>query len=135
MLAMTDPGPTRVQAAVSDSGPLDLAFGHEHNQLIGVIEKLLGGPPTGERAADYRRASPASYVADNLPPLLLIYGAKDEQVDVRTADQFVAALGRAGGNDVSYHRLAEAGHCPHSLVRVPYLRTVVDEFFVRVLKP
>jgi dipeptidyl aminopeptidase/acylaminoacyl peptidase len=72
-------------------------------------------------------------VADKLPPLLLIYGATDEQVDVRTADEFVAALSRAAGNDVSYFRLAGVGHCPHSMVRVPYLQKVVEDFFARTL--
>ncbi|MGD9722770.1 MAG: alpha/beta hydrolase fold domain-containing protein [Pirellulales bacterium] len=148
LVAMTDAEPpqdgkvlarlslsSRVQAAVSDSGPLDLVFGHEHNQLLTVIEKFLGGPPQGERLAQYRRASPSTYTAEKLPPLLLIYGVEDEQVDVRTADQFVAALGAAGQRDVSYLRLAAVGHCPHSLVRVPYVRGVVEDFFVRVLKP
>jgi hypothetical protein len=34
---------------------------------------------------------------------------------------------------VSYYRLAHVDHCPHSLVRVPVLRSVVDEFFLRTL--
>ena len=136
LLAMAEQ-PPRVQAAVSDSGPLDLVYGHQHNQLIVVIEKFLGGPPMGERLAEYRRASPTHHVEQNvkLPPLLLIYGAQDEQVDVRTADEFVATLGRSGQGDVTYFRLADAGHCPHSLVRVPYLKGAVEDFFVRVLKP
>ncbi len=137
LLAMTDsPGgdPPRVQAAVSDSGPLDLLYGHEQNQLRQVIEMFIGGPPSGDRLQAYRNASPVKHVAGKLPPLLLIYGGQDEQVDVRTADDFVAALSRAGDTDVSYIRLADAGHCPHSLVRVPYLRAVVEDFFVRVLK-
>ncbi|MEX2115065.1 MAG: alpha/beta hydrolase [Pirellulales bacterium] len=125
--------PTQVQAAASDSGPLDLEFGHSHNQLLVVIEKFLGGPPAAGRIEAYRRASPANHVAANLPPLLLLYGAKDEQVDIRTADDFVAKLGRAGHTDLSYFRLADVGHCPHSLVGVPYLRQVVIDFFARAL--
>jgi hypothetical protein len=35
--------------------------------------------------------------------------------------------------DVSYYRLAEAGHCPYSLVRVRTLRPVVNDFFLRTL--
>jgi hypothetical protein len=34
---------------------------------------------------------------------------------------------------VSYYRLAYVDHCPHSLIRVPAMRTVVDEFFLRTL--
>jgi acetyl esterase/lipase len=123
-----------VQAAASDSGPLDLVYGIEHNQLTVAIERFLGGPPKGARRALYKQASPSEYVDAKLPPLMLIYGALDEQVDVRTADQFVSALSRAGHPDVTYLRLAAAGHCPHSLVRVPHVREAVDEFFVRVLK-
>ena len=112
-----------------------MLYGYQHNQLQVVIERFLGGPPEGDRLALYHRASPTSCVRAGLPPLLLIYGGQDEQVDVRTADRFVAALGETGGNDVSYFRLAEVGHCPHSIARVPYLRGVVEDFFVRVLKP
>ncbi len=136
MLAMADREgsmPATVQAAASDSGPLDLEFGHSHDQLRVVIEKFLGSPPDAGHLDEYRRASPANHVADKLPPLLLMYGAEDEQVDVRTADEFVAKLGRAGGNDVTYLRLAAIGHCPHSLVGVPYLRQAVFDFFARVL--
>jgi acetyl esterase/lipase len=125
---------SQVQAVVSDSGPIDLATQHEHKQLIGVIEKFMGGPPDGARKADYKRASPVSYVSEKIPPLLLIYGEIDTQVDVTLTDQFVAALGRAGAKDVSYIRLAKVDHCPHSLVRIGYLQQVVDEFFLRTLK-
>jgi dipeptidyl aminopeptidase/acylaminoacyl peptidase len=63
----------------------------------------------------------------------LIYGVDDAQVPVETADRFVIALARAGLKDVSYVRLAHVDHCPHSLVRVPVLRPVVNEFFLRTL--
>jgi hypothetical protein len=53
---------------------------------------------------------------------------------VLLTDQFVAALGRAGANDVSYIRLAQVDHCPHSLIRIGYLQQVVDQFFLRTLK-
>jgi len=125
---------SRVQAAVSDSGPLDLTLQQRQNQLRTVIEKFMGGPPEGAREALYRRASPVSYVSDKAPPLLLIYGVVDTQVDVTTADRFVTALGQAGCQDVSYFRLANVDHCPHSLIRVPYLQAVVEQFFVRTLK-
>ncbi len=126
---------SRVQAAVSDSGPVDLLFQQRQNQLRTVIEMFMGGPPEGEREALYRRASPANYVSDKVAPLLLIYGVVDTQVDVATADQLVTALGRAGCKDVSYFRLAKVDHCPHSLIRIPYLQPVVEQFFLRTLKP
>jgi acetyl esterase/lipase len=122
-----------VQAVVSDSGPLDLLHQHRHGALRRAVGRFLGGPPEGKRAALYKTASPAHQITAHAPPLLLIYGGADEQVPVETADRFTLALERAGLKDVSYHRLAYVDHCPHSLVRVPGLRQVVNEFFLRTL--
>jgi acetyl esterase/lipase len=122
-----------VQAAVSDSGPIDLLYQYQHGQLKQVINQFLSGPPEGARASLYKNASPIYQIGRRAPPLLLLYGVEDEQVPVETADQFVVALSRAGHKDVSYHRLAAVGHCPHSLVRVVALREIVNEFFLRTL--
>ena len=124
-----------VQAAVSDSGPLDLLGQYKMGLLKQVIGTFMGGPPGDGREAIYRQASPTSYVTAHGPPLLLIYGEADNQVDVTSADRFVADLSRAGRKDLTYLRLANVGHCPYSLIRVPYLRPVVDEFFLRTLGP
>jgi acetyl esterase/lipase len=124
---------SRVQAVASDSGPLNLLAEHKNGALKTVIERFLGGPPAGARLADYKQASPINHLCGKTPPLLLIYGEADNQVDVRTADQFVAELSRTGQKEISYFRLAGVGHCPHSLIRVPYLRPVVIEFFQRSL--
>ena len=70
----------------------------------------------------------------SVPPLMLIYGGADTQVGVETADHFVAELGRAGLKDVNYLRLGTVDHCPHSLIRVPWLVPAVNEFFVRTLR-
>jgi acetyl esterase/lipase len=126
---------SRVQAAASDSGPVDLVAGHEQNRLRGVIEKFMSGPPVLVRLPEYRMASPISYFGEKIPPLLLIYGEADGQVNVNDADRFVAALSGAGQKNVSYFRLAGVDHCPHSLVRVPYLQQVVEYFFLQALKP
>jgi acetyl esterase/lipase len=122
-----------VQAVVSDSGPIDLPYQYQHDQLKGVVSKFMGGPPEGERAALYKTASPNQQIHPDAPPILLLYGGADGQVPVETADQFVVALGRAGPKDVSYYRLAYVDHCPHSLVRVPVLKTIVNDFFLRTL--
>jgi acetyl esterase/lipase len=125
---------SRVQAAISDSGPLDMIWQHEHKELITVVEKFLGGPPEGPRREVYKRASPSTYVGEKIPPLLLIYGDVDGQVNVRTADAFVEALSRAGQKNVSYFRLAGVDHCPHSLVCVDYLQPAVEDFLGRALQ-
>lgn len=122
-----------VQAAASDSGPLDMPAQYEQGTLRVVVSMFLGGPPEGDRLKLYRQASPSEYISKNTPPLLLIYGGADDQVPIETADAFVAALGKAKLDDVTYHRLAYVYHCPHSLVRVPAMKTAVDEFFLTTL--
>jgi acetyl esterase/lipase len=124
---------SRVQAVVSDSGPLDLAVEDKNGTLRGVIEQFMGGAPQGSRLAAYRQASPLFQWGPSVPPLLLIYGEADTQVDVRTADRFVDELSRAGHKDITYFRLANVSHCPHSLIGVPYLRPAVIDFFKRTL--
>ena len=126
---------SRVQAVVSDSGPIDLVEQYRSGVLREVCSRFMGGPPEGARTAAYRQASPVHQIARETPPLLLIYGVDDAQVPVETADRFVLALGHAGLKDVSYHRLASVDHCPYSLIRVPVMRPVVSEFFLRTLMP
>jgi acetyl esterase/lipase len=124
---------SRVQAVVSDSGPIDLLGQYQQNRLRQVVTQFMGGPPEGNRLELYRQASPLHLIKADTPPLLLMYGGADEQVPVESADQFVTALSRAGLKDVTYHRLAFVDHCPHSLIRVPSMRRAVDEFFARTL--
>lgn len=124
---------SRVQCAVSDSGPLDLIAEYKNGVLRGVIQQFMNGPPQGALRQRYEIASPANYPGTAFPPVFLIYGEVDQQVDVQTADRFVTQLGQGGRRTVSYFRLAGVGHCPHSLARVPYLRPAVIEFFQRTL--
>ena len=105
-----------VQAVASDSGPIDLQYQFQHDQLKEVVAQFLGGSPEGERAVVYRKASPLHQIGPDTPPLLLLYGGADSQVPIQTADEFVVALGRASLKDVTYYRLAFVDHCPHSLV-------------------
>ncbi|HUY90180.1 MAG TPA: alpha/beta hydrolase [Pirellulales bacterium] len=137
---LADDGPyrehsSRVQAAASDSGPIDLTYQFRQRRLHTVVGRFLGGPPEGDRERIYKLASPSEHVSRDSPPLMLIYGEADGQVPVETADAFVAALGKAGVRDVSYHRLGKVDHCPHSLIRVPWLVPAVNEFFLRTLRP
>ena len=122
-----------VQAVASDSGPIDLVEQHRSGVLREVCARFMGGPPEGERVAAYKTASPNEQISANVPPLLLIYGVEDVQVPVETADRSVLVLGERGLKDVTYHRLAKVDHCPYSLIRVPTLRPIVDEFFVCTL--
>jgi acetyl esterase/lipase len=126
---------SRVDCAVSDSGPIDLAGQHQQGPLRTVVEQFLGGPPEGDRLGLYQAASPSRRIHPKVPPLMLVYGVNDEQVPVGFSDRFVADLDAAGLKDVSYLRLANVGHCPHSLIRIPWVATAVDDFFVRTLEP
>ena len=92
--------PDGVQAVVSDSGPIDLVQEYKSGTIRGVVERFMGGPPEGARLAEYKRASPISYLGRKTPPLLLIYGEADNQIDVRTADRFVEELGRRGNRGI-----------------------------------
>ena len=122
-----------VQAAISDSGPIDMIYQSRDSAISEVVKRFLGGLPEGERLAAYKKSSPNSYIKADVPPLLLIYGVADNQIPIVTADEFVLALGKAGAADVTYYRLAYVDHCPHSLVAIPEMQKVVDDFFVRTL--
>jgi acetyl esterase/lipase len=124
---------SRVHAVVSDSGPIDLLYQIEKGSLKQVVKQFMGGPPEGDRVAAYKAASPSCRISSDAPPMLLIYGVSDDQVPIETADRFVLDLGRAGVQDLTYYRLAYVYHCPHSLVRLPWLRPAVEGFFVRTL--
>ena len=123
-----------VQSVFSDSGPIDLVHQHQHDQVRGVIQEFLNGPPEGTRLDDYKSASPINHVAGKLPPMLLVYGVADEQVGIETADRFVVALNQAGHRDVSYVRLAAVRHCPFSIQRISFLTPIVNDFFTRTLR-
>jgi len=57
-----------------------------------------------------RLCSPVHHVRKGAPPFLLIHGTADRTVDVRHSDTFVAALKKAGADDVTYIRIDGAGH-------------------------
>jgi acetyl esterase/lipase len=124
-----------VQCAVSDSGVVNLDYTIPNNAgLKGVIDMFLAGPAASLHDR-MRKASPPSYINAKAPPLLLLYGCDDTQVTIGPVDDFVVKLQQAGVTDLSYIRLAKVGHCPFSLVGVPYTRAIIDEFFARTLKP
>ena len=88
---------SQVQAAVSDSGPIDMIHQARDSVVSEVTKRFLGGLPEGKLSAAYKKASPCNYVQRDVPPLLLIYGGADLQIPVVTADKFVLALSQAGG--------------------------------------
>lgn len=85
---------SRLTCAIDMSGPVDLVTS-DNPQTDGIIANLLGG-----RNADLpdlaRDASPILFVDAKTAPVFIVHGRKDELVAVRHAEQFAAALRKAG---------------------------------------
>jgi acetyl esterase/lipase len=88
-----------VQAAVPVCGPMDLrvplAPQRYPDEDDPVVVKFLGGP-LAEKADEARRASPITYVREDLPPILLIHGSADNRVVPDQSKRFAEALSAAG---------------------------------------
>ena len=85
---------SRVTCAVDASGPVDLVT-VDTPQTAGIIANLLGATPA-ERPDLARDASPIRFVDDKTAPVLIVHGRIDNLVAVRHAEQFDAALRKAG---------------------------------------
>jgi acetyl esterase/lipase len=103
-----------VRALISYSGAVDLAMGWRYPPVpdpIGirsVIQNYIGDTPARARER-YREASPLDRVRRGLPPVLLIYAARDHVVDIRYAWKFRDAL-RAAGTSVTFLQLPWTEH-------------------------
>jgi acetyl esterase/lipase len=104
----------RVQAVVAVCGPMDLtriaipAIREQFGLLYDVTAQYLGGPVT-ERAALAQRVSPLSYVAHDLPPILLVHGDGDSVVPVAESTLLHEAL-VASGQASTLRLVPGAGH-------------------------
>ncbi len=100
-LAAFGPGASRVRAVVALYAPFDLVRGYEEPpapdplDVRAVLRDFLGGTPTEHEAA-YRAASPATFVRPGVPPVLLLYGARDHAVLPSFNWQAAEALRAAG---------------------------------------
>jgi len=120
MLAATDPSAgfegtggfpkqsSRVQAAVSYGGALDLTAKYWQRLTTGMLVDFLGAP-YAEAPERYRQASPIEYLDAPDPPVLLFHGDKDYLVPMEQAERFVAKLKDAGGS-ARLRVVQEAGH-------------------------
>ena len=88
------PYSSRVTCAVDASGPVDLVTA-DNPQTAGIIASLLGGP-VAEHPDLARDASPILFVDAQTAPVLIVHGRIDNLVAVRHAEQFDAALRKAG---------------------------------------
>ena len=103
-----------IRALVSYSGAVDLTMGWKYPPVpdpIGiraVIQEYIGDTPS--RAPDrYRAATPLDHVRRGLPPVLLIYAARDHVVDIRYAWKLRDVL-RAAGTNVTFLQLPWTEH-------------------------
>lgn len=67
----------------------------------GTVETVL------ERVKHF---SPITHVTKDAPPMLVIHGTADTTVNVKHADNLVAALEKAGAKDVTYIKVEGANH-------------------------
>lgn len=104
-----------VQAVVDFFGPSDFVLRGKSQPEKAYSEKagsyaLLGGNLNGKIAPEMeRRASPAAYVTDKSPPLLILHGVEDQQVLMDQSERMVQIY-QAAGRPVELIRVAGAGH-------------------------
>jgi acetyl esterase/lipase len=112
MVGMTTPagglGPTsptdfKIAGIVDGYGPADIEA--EINAVA------AGWLPTSlpNRAAIAKQVSPMTYVRGDIPPLIVVQGAKDNTAPIADSRKLVANLVAAGA-DATMHEVAGAGH-------------------------
>ncbi|BAY82536.1 alpha/beta hydrolase domain-containing protein [Calothrix parasitica NIES-267] len=97
MLAAYQADVPAIRAVVNYYGPVNLTQGYNEPPIPdpinvrAVLKAFLGGSPQ-QLPILYKTASPINYVADNLPPTLLIYGSRDHVVEARFGRQMYEKL-------------------------------------------
>lgn len=102
---------SRVRAIVCWAGPYDFVKGRDslmRPTTAPLVLALLGGTPE-QAPAQYRAASPTSYISKDDPPVLLIHGTADEVVAIEQSEIFEKAL-KDGGVKVEFLRYPGGGH-------------------------
>ena len=87
---------SRVQAAASDSGPVDLVAQYEQGTLRTVVEKFLDGPPEGDRSQELSPSIADQPHSSEGAAALLIYGVDDNQVPIEIGGPVRPALDQPG---------------------------------------
>lgn len=120
-LAAFQPDAPPVRGIVGYYGPVDLTEGYRNPprpdpiHTRALLEDFLSGTPD-TRPAEYRAASPITYVRPGLPPVLLIYGDRDHIVKPEFGQQLHQAL-HANGNVAALIRLPWAEHAFDAIFR------------------
>ena len=69
------------------------------------------------------KISPINNVQNDLPPILIFHGTKDNSVDIRSVREF-AFQAKESGNDITFIELKGA---PHMIWRIPYFSNQMKE--------
>jgi acetyl esterase/lipase len=129
----------RVQAVVDWYGPtnfLTIASQAPANDVLhsdspdSPVSRLLGGPVPQHKDLALS-ASPVHYVSKDSAPILIEHGTADNIVPIAQSQELADALQKAGA-EVTFHKLAGAGHGP-GVSRDGFLGVIV-EFFDKHLK-
>ena len=99
--------PSRVACVVDLAGDVDLRA-YTLPPALDEVTALLGGT-LAEVPARYRDVSPLSWIDARTVPFLVIHGLRDDVVPIEQSQRLVSAL-RAGGVEVEYTELPDAGH-------------------------
>jgi len=86
--------PSKVQAAVSFVGPVNLIKESYDDTQTQILEAFLGGKPK-DKQDECRRASPITYINKGDAPLLCFFGTKDPLISYDQAYQITTALATA----------------------------------------
>ena len=104
---------SELQAVVCSGAVGDMQHPNHSKRAAAVYQNLAGalvrGTPAVEIEVVMRRASPSSYIRKNVPPVLLVHGAKDTVVFIDSTDDFHTQMNSAGAN-IEYLRFDDGTH-------------------------
>ncbi len=128
--------PSRVQAVVDCSGPVDLLQLFDDAQrrgtpVAGEIVQLLGGEPR-QVPVPAGASNPIQFADVETPPFLIIHGDQDPAVPLGQSRLLYDAL-VAKGLCAHLHIIHGAGHGGPAFT-APGVNALVDEFFAQTLK-
>jgi acetyl esterase/lipase len=140
LLAAYGTEPVHVAAAVGVYAPSDLVGGYTYPPVPDPVDvrrillMYLAGPPL-TRMPSYVEGSPIRHVRPNLPPTLLVGGARDELVRIAFQHQMRDAL-RVHGDTVASLELPWSNHAfdtiPNS-IGGQFVRYYLERFFAATL--
>jgi len=95
----------KIAGAIAIAGAaLDLDASYAQNPLRQYVEPVFGPDP-----AQWAEAGPATYVSSSAPPVLVIHGGSDTEVDPSGPRRFVQ-IARSAGQRVSYLEVPGRDH-------------------------